>query len=501
MNNASYVLFAYSSFKFLSLEQLLKIGMNQNEDPNPIPSFDENLLINLCKDATEIFSNENTVLEIDGDTIIVGDIHGSFHDLLRILHYHHSSDAKIVFLGDYVDRGSFSLECITLLLALKITYPDKFYLLRGNHEFDAISSSYGFKREILNFHNPVKMDKNTNAQKKIISEKNIFNFEEEEEEETASHEELCDKFFENHISLNCYKYTEELYNAFMKTFSYLPIAAIVNKTTFCIHGGLSPLLTKIERITKEIQRPIYNVDDSLLLTDLLWGDPSPTNPNFFSENPRGRGKLFNGISVFKFLKNNNMTRMIRAHECVNQGIREDFNGKCITVFSASSYNKNMGNLSGILKLSLNNDEVESIFFEPIHRIKKYDAVYFKVSQYNETKPSKSIFFSHYNLKTIPSSGCLPDHSSNDTMRIDLKLTASHGIPNTKSIRTNASNFRSGLLSNRITFITGAQNRKSIELATSPFKFQKDFSDHSTSKQASTISNQVRLPFLSAKNTI
>ena len=193
MNHASYVLLAYSSFKYLSLDQLIKVGIDQHEeDPNPIPSFDEQLLINLCKDTIEVLSCENNVLEIDGDTFIVGDIHGSYHDLLRILNYIDSHNSKVVFLGDYIDRGCFSLECITLLFALKIMHPNKYYLLRGNHEFDSMCSIYGFKKEILNYHNPKKMSKKPNSEQnnqKILSEITVFNFEEEEEEQ-ISHETL-----------------------------------------------------------------------------------------------------------------------------------------------------------------------------------------------------------------------------------------------------------------------------------------------------------------------
>ena len=75
----------------------------------------------------------------------------------------------------------------------------------------------------------------------------------------------------------------------------------------------SSLLDRIERISTNIQRPIENIDTNLLLTDLLWGDPSSQCTNFFSENQRGRGKLFNGVSVVNFLKNNFLTRIIRAH--------------------------------------------------------------------------------------------------------------------------------------------------------------------------------------------
>lgn len=93
-----------------------------------IPSFDEELIIDLCFNAQNIFQKESNILELEGDLIVVGDIHGSLHDLLRILKFIQEGKFNVLFLGDYVDRGNFSLECITLLYALKIIYPDQYYI-------------------------------------------------------------------------------------------------------------------------------------------------------------------------------------------------------------------------------------------------------------------------------------------------------------------------------------------------------------------------------------
>ena len=77
---------------------------------------------------------------------------------MRILNIVEKDQSKVLFLGDYVDRGNFSLECITLLFSLKVLKPTKYYLLRGNYEFEIMASNYGFKKEILNYHNPKKTD-------------------------------------------------------------------------------------------------------------------------------------------------------------------------------------------------------------------------------------------------------------------------------------------------------------------------------------------------------
>ena len=124
---ASYILSAYSFLFKYSIDKLLDVGY-QSKNGNPIPSFDEDILIQLCSEAKLVFSKEKNVLSIEGDVIIVGDIHGSFHDLLRILNFIEKNDSKALFLGDFVDRGDFSLECITILFELKVQYTNKFFL-------------------------------------------------------------------------------------------------------------------------------------------------------------------------------------------------------------------------------------------------------------------------------------------------------------------------------------------------------------------------------------
>lgn len=79
---------------------------------------------------------------------IVGDIHGQFYDLLKVIEIGDSPDkCKYLFLGDYVDRGSYSIEVLLLIFALKISYPENVVLLRGNHECKQMTSFFNFKSE------------------------------------------------------------------------------------------------------------------------------------------------------------------------------------------------------------------------------------------------------------------------------------------------------------------------------------------------------------------
>nr|CAD7256485.1 unnamed protein product [Timema shepardi] len=173
----------------------------------------------LCLVTREIFLEQPMLLELEAPVNIVGDIHGQYEDLLR--HFDklgYPPDANYLFLGDYVDRGKNSLETICLLLAYKIKYPNNFFLLRGNHECASINRVYGFYDE-------------------------------------------CKR-----------RYSVKLWKTFTDLFNCLPVAALIEGTIFCMHGGLSPQLGELNDI-RSIPRPI-DVPDSGLVCDLLWGDPA-----------------------------------------------------------------------------------------------------------------------------------------------------------------------------------------------------------------------------------
>lgn len=93
-----------------------------------------------------IFVTEPNVIQVPIPAQVCGDLHGQFYDVLKLLQTggEPGPDRKYVFMGDYVDRGYFSLEVITLFYLYKLLYPNQIYLLRGNHETRAITQSYGF---------------------------------------------------------------------------------------------------------------------------------------------------------------------------------------------------------------------------------------------------------------------------------------------------------------------------------------------------------------------
>lgn len=102
--------------------------------------YDRNILISICEKVSELFKKEPIVLDLKGDCIVVGDLHGHILDLYRIFTvFDLPPKTTYLFLGDIVDRGGFSVETITLLFVLKLLYPSNIYIIRGNHEFNASS--------------------------------------------------------------------------------------------------------------------------------------------------------------------------------------------------------------------------------------------------------------------------------------------------------------------------------------------------------------------------
>ena len=88
------------------------------------------------------------MLKVDGKATIIGDVHGQFYDLHDILKRFYNADdpdAKLLFLGDYVDRGAWGTEIVLLLFTLKIKYPDRIFLLRGNHESREMTEQFNYR--------------------------------------------------------------------------------------------------------------------------------------------------------------------------------------------------------------------------------------------------------------------------------------------------------------------------------------------------------------------
>ncbi|KAL3849811.1 hypothetical protein ACJIZ3_011693 [Penstemon smallii] len=260
----------------------------------------------LCYAAEQIFMHEPTVLQLKAPIKVFGDLHGQFGDLMRLFdEYGFPSTAgdityiDYLFLGDYVDRGQHSLETITLLLALKIEYPDNVHLIRGNHEAADINALFGFRIECI---------------ERMGESDGIW-----------------------------------AWTRFNQLFNYLPLAAMIEKKIICMHGGIGRSINSVEQIEK-LERPITMDAGSIVLMDLLWSDPTENDSvEGLRPNARGPGLVtFGPDRVTEFCKKNKLQLIIRAHECVMDGFERFAQGQLITLFSATNYCGTANNAGAIL---------------------------------------------------------------------------------------------------------------------------------------------------------
>ena len=251
----------------------------------------------LVSKAKEVLSKEDNVQAVSAPVTICGDVHGQFHDLLELFKIGgNCPDTNYLFMGDYVDRGYHSIETLCLLLLLKIRYPTRIYLTRGNHESTEITQLYGFYDE-------------------------------------------CVQKFGN---ANVWKMFTELFN-------YLPISAIVENKIFCLHGGLSPDIETIDEIRRLDRR--RDVPSSGAMCDLLWSDPEERMG--WGVSPRGAGYIFGSDISKKFTQRNNLMMVNRAHQLVMKGYNWSHEKLVCTLFSAPNYCYRCGNQAGIMEVDEN----------------------------------------------------------------------------------------------------------------------------------------------------
>lgn len=209
------------------------------------------------------------------------------------------------YTGDYVDRGLFSVETISLLVCLKLRYPSRVHLIRGNHESRGVTQSYGFYTE-------------------------------------------CSRKYGN----------AAVWHYFTDMFDYLSLSCVIDDKIFCVHGGLSPSIHSIDQI-KIIDR-FREIPHEGPMADLVWSDPDGERDEF-SLSPRGAGYTFGAQVVKKFLEVNSMNHILRAHQLCNEGYMIMFDDRLSTVWSAPNYCYRCGNLASVLEVGPNGERKWNVF--------------------------------------------------------------------------------------------------------------------------------------------
>ncbi|CAB3406094.1 unnamed protein product [Caenorhabditis bovis] len=294
-------------------------------------------LAELCYRGRELLWTEPLCLQLKAPICVFGDIHGQFDDLLSMFDLNgwpltkeeygqlkekanktnaarsklsivkspfeevpksdfcmkkfKDAPARYLFLGDYVDRGPYSIEVVTLLIALKLNYPNRIFMLRGNHESRPVNKHYGFYREVK------------------------------------------------------YRYCKELYECYQDMFNMLPVTAVVNDTIMCMHGGISSHLTAFEQFDV-FQRPL-EIPDVGIIADLTWADPDPSVEEY-QASPRGASFVFGSVALRAFLKKLGLQLIVRAHQVVEDGYEFFDERRLVTIFSAPNYCGQQDNTASIL---------------------------------------------------------------------------------------------------------------------------------------------------------
>jgi serine/threonine-protein phosphatase 2A catalytic subunit len=229
-------------------------------------------------------------------------------------------DTNYLFMGDFVDRGYYSVECVSIVLAFKVRWPNRITLIRGNHESRQITQVYGFYDECLRKYGNANVWKN-----------------------------------------------------FTDIFDCLPLAATVDGKICTVHGGLSPEMKTLDEIceldrfqevhpsdctpasahygrSSRAESPWRTVVSSCGLAqvphegavcDLLWSDPADSEG--WGISPRGAGFVFGQDVTAKWNQENGLALLVRAHQLVMEGYQKCHDDLCVTVFSAPNYCYRCGN--------------------------------------------------------------------------------------------------------------------------------------------------------------
>ncbi|EPY24600.1 protein phosphatase [Strigomonas culicis] len=287
--------------------------------PDDVEGFGRTM-VSLSKEVQRVLQSEPRHGTVTSPCYVFGDLHGNFRDLFYFMDNLISfqdlryTPHRFVFLGDYVDRGEFSVEVIAYLFAMKVIAPHKVLLLRGNHEDTLVSGDIG------GYGN-------------------------------TSFRAQCHAVLGPALG-------EELWRQASTAFSYLPLTANIDHRIYCTHGGIpryrGGVDDRLEMLQSDDFPPMesfFQVPDNETAThqkfrqtgmDTCWADPAENESKLddygFGSNPRGTGViLFGSKAVDDFLDHFHFEYIFRAHQEKSDGLKLSKNARVFTIFSTSAY--------------------------------------------------------------------------------------------------------------------------------------------------------------------
>eukprot|EP00697_Spironema_sp_BW2_P009774 gnl/Spiro4/24778_TR12318_c0_g1_i1.p1 gnl/Spiro4/24778_TR12318_c0_g1~~gnl/Spiro4/24778_TR12318_c0_g1_i1.p1 ORF type:complete len:353 (+),score=36.31 gnl/Spiro4/24778_TR12318_c0_g1_i1:82-1140(+) len=263
----------------------------------------------ICNRVKESLIEQANVISIPAPVVIVGDIRGDYESLLELFRFCGPvPNTNYLFLGNYVDRDHRSVETISLLVCLKLAYPARVNLLRGNLETRSLTKVYGFYDE-------------------------------------------CWRKYGN----------ARVWSYFTDLFDYLCLAAVVANSTFCVHAGVSPSALTIDQIN--VLERFQEIPPTGPMTDLLWSDPVPDPNDQLSQQMLDKEGLeclpvaqrhtpchFGSSVVNEFRRANNMELIVRSHQLCFQGFQFSYRRTLCTIWSCPTYLNRCGNVGAVLAL-------------------------------------------------------------------------------------------------------------------------------------------------------
>ncbi|EGT52801.1 hypothetical protein CAEBREN_00302 [Caenorhabditis brenneri] len=283
----------------LAISKILQLADHKWSLEHALTADDIFKILELSK---PIFMKQGAMVELEPPIKICGDVHGQYADVLRL--FDKAGFPPLVnylFLGDYVDRGPHSLEVVTLFLAYKVKFPGNFFMLRGNHECGSINRVYGFLEEVIRKYGT--------------------------------------------------KFGADLWNAFQHCFACMPYTALVAGKILCMHGGISQKMTSLNQLRK-LPRPVLEVPNPSLETDILWSDPDTTIDGF-DDSTRGVGQVFGEEALKEVMERMGVELIVRAHQVVQDGYEFFCKKRLVTVFTAPNYCGEFDNSAAMMNVSKN----------------------------------------------------------------------------------------------------------------------------------------------------